>query len=73
MVNTSLQVPLMPDHTLHGNHDRCEACELRREAHDTRPFNRAEVPCNACNGVGWLPLNTADIVRRTVEEARRCY
>lgn len=56
----------MPDPTLHGNDDPCAACELRREHHDT-------IPCNVCGGTGGLPLSTAEIVRRTVDEARRIY
>jgi len=63
----------VPDPTLHGNHDPCAACELRREHHDTAPITRAAIPCNVCGGTGWLPLSTAEIVRRTVEEARRIY
>lgn len=63
----------MPDHTLYGNHDPCPACELRRETVDTGPINRPEVPCNVCGGVGLLPLDTAEIVRRTVAEACRTY
>lgn len=63
----------MTDHTLYGNHDPCPACDLRREVQDTAPITRAEVPCNVCEGVGFLPLSDAEIVRRTVEEARRIY
>lgn len=63
----------MPDPTLHGNHDRCAACELRREVEDSAPINRPVIPCNVCGGVGYLPLSSAEIVRRTVEEARRIY
>ena len=63
----------MPDATLHGNHDPCPACELRREMHDTAPIEREVIPCNVCGGVGFLPLASAEIVRRTVEEARRVY
>lgn len=63
----------MPDPTLHGNHDPCPACELRRQVVDTGAITRPEVPCNVCQGVGFLPLSDAEIVRRTVEEARRIY
>lgn len=63
----------MPDPTLHGNHDPCPACELRREMQDTAPIVREAIPCNVCKGVGFLPLDSAEIVRRTVEEARRIY
>ncbi|SFI36268.1 hypothetical protein [Albimonas pacifica] len=60
----------MTDPTLYGNHDRCPACELRRELQDTAPINRPEVPCNVCGGTGFLPLSDAEIVRRTCEELR---
>lgn len=63
----------MPDPTLHGNNDPCPACELRREMQDTAPISREVIPCNVCKGVGFLPLDAAEIVRRTVEEARRIY
>lgn len=63
----------MTDPTLHGNHDPCPACELRRELVDTRRIFRPDVPCNVCKGLGFLPLSDAEIVRRTVEEARRIY
>lgn len=63
----------MPDASLHGNHDPCPACELRREAEDAALVLRPEVPCNVCNGLGFLPLPEAEIVRRTCEEARSIY
>lgn len=63
----------MPDASLHGNHDACPACEMRREVQDTRPIDRPEVPCNVCKGTGHIPLSSAEIVRRTCEEARRVY
>lgn len=62
-----------PTAYLHGNHDPCAACELRREMQDTAPIIRDEIPCNVCGGKGYLPLSSAEIVRRTVEEARRIY
>jgi hypothetical protein len=46
----------MPDPTLHGNHDPCPACELRREMQDTAPIAREVIPCNVCGGVCFLPL-----------------
>lgn len=58
---------------LHGNHDPCPACQLRREAQDLGPAIREDVPCNACGGKGYLPLSNAEIVARMVEEARRTY
>lgn len=58
---------------LHGNCDPCAACELRRETADTGPVFREDLPCNACGGLGYLSLSDAEIVRRTVIEARRCY
>lgn len=58
---------------LHGNNDPCAACELRREVADTAPIDRDPIPCNACGGVGFLPLSEAEIVRRTCAEARRIY
>jgi hypothetical protein len=62
-----------PTPYLHGNHDPCAACELRREMQDTRQVYRDPIPCNVCDGKGYLPLSQAEIVRRTVEEARRIY
>jgi hypothetical protein len=61
------------DPDLHGNHDTCPACEMRREALGAVPIEKGEVPCNVCNGAGWLTLPDAEICRRTVEEARRHY
>ncbi len=60
----------MTDHTLHGNHDPCPACELRRELQDTAPIIRTGISCNVCRGRGFLPLSDAEIVRRTCEELR---
>lgn len=56
---------------LHGNHDPCPACQLRREAEDTAPILRDPIPCNTCGGKGYLPLSDAEIVARMVEDARR--
>lgn len=58
---------------LHGNHDPCPACALRREMQDTAPIDREALPCNVCKGMGYLRLRDAEIVRRTIEEARRLY
>ena len=63
----------MTTHYLHGNHDPCAACELRRELQDTAQVIRDPIPCNVCGGLGYLPLTDAEIVRRTVAEARRLY
>jgi hypothetical protein len=63
----------MTDPTLHGNHDPCPACELRREVQDTTPIFRDAWLCNVCHGSGFLQLSDIEIVRRTVEEARRFY
>lgn len=63
----------MTDHNLHGNHDPCPACEMRREALGRVPINKGQIECNVCKGEGWLPLSDAEIVRRTCEEARRVY
>ena len=63
----------MADITLHGNGEACPACELRREAQDNGAVLRPEVPCNVCKGTGRLGFTAAEICRRTVEEARRCY
>ncbi len=62
-----------PTAYLHGNHDPCAACELRREMQDTAPVTREAIPCNVCGGKGYLPLSSAEIVQRTAEEARRIY
>ena len=64
---------VMPDHTLHGNNERCPACELRQEAVDRSMILRPKIECQVCDGTGLLPLSTAEIVRRTCEEARRIY
>jgi hypothetical protein len=61
------------DHSLHGNHDPCPACEMRREMQDLTLVFREPIPCNVCGGVGFLALSDAEIVRRTLEEARRIY
>lgn len=63
----------MPDPTLHGNCEPCPACELRREMIDTAAILRPVIQCQVCNGTGLLALPTAEIVRRTCEEARRIY
>lgn len=63
----------MPDPTLHGNHDPCPACELRREGQDCGPISRPLIPCNTCAGLGFIPLSAAEIVQRTTTEARRFY
>lgn len=63
----------MADLTLHGNGYPCPACALRREAEDKSAVLRPDVPCNVCRGLGRLGYSEAEIVRRTVEEARRLY
>lgn len=63
----------MPNPSLHGNHDNCPACELRREMLDTGAVFRPDIPCNVCGGTGHIALSSVEIVRRTVEEARRLY
>lgn len=60
-----------PTPYLHGNHDPCPSCELRRGVQDTAPIERDPIPCNQCHGLGYLPLSTEEIVRRTREDARR--
>lgn len=63
----------MADPTLHGNGYACPACEMRREVEDMRAVLRPAVPCNVCAGTGRLGYSDAEIVRRTVEVARRLY
>lgn len=63
----------MADITLHGNGEACPACALRREVQDHGAILRPDVPCNVCGGLGRLGFTDAEICRRTVEEARRCY
>lgn len=63
----------MTDYTLHGNHDRCYACEMRRQALGPVFIDVGDVPCNVCKSTGLLPLSDEEIVRRTVEEARWSY
>lgn len=59
--------------TLHANGYACPACALRREVEDKRAVLRPDVPCNVCGGLGRLCYSAAEVCRRTVEEARRCY
>lgn len=63
----------MTDHTLHGNHDPCPACEERRARLDLTRIDRDPVPCNLCGGDSFIPLPDAEIVRRAAEAARRDY
>lgn len=63
----------MADFTLHGNHDPCPACELRREALGPVPIQFGEVECNQCGGTGMIPLSPAEIVARTAKEACQAY
>lgn len=63
----------MADKSLHGNGYVCPACEMRREAEDKGAVLRPDVPCNVCEGSGRLGYTDAEIVARTVEEARRLY
>ena len=63
----------MADKSLHGNGYACPACEMRREAEDKGAILRPDAPCNVCNGSGRLGYSAAQIVARTVEEARRLY
>lgn len=60
-----------PTPYLHGNHDPCPSCELRREAQDTAAMSRPEIPCNQCGGLGYLPLPVPEIVSRMCADARR--
>lgn len=63
----------MTDHNLHGNHDPCPACEMRRAALGPVPIAHGEVPCNVCAGMGWLPLTDAEIIHRTCIQACLTY
>lgn len=63
----------MPDFTLHGNHDPCPACELRREAMGPVPIAFGDVPCNKCGGTGFIALTARQITARMAKEARRTY
>ncbi|WP_205962154.1 hypothetical protein, partial [Paracoccus siganidrum] len=60
-----------PTPYLHGNHDPCPACALRREAQDTAPIHRPDVPCNLCGDVGYLPLSGPEIITRMCDDAAR--
>ena len=55
-----------------GNSEPCPACELRREV-VARQVMRPLTPCNVCAGLGYLQFSDAEIVQRTVDEARRLY
>jgi hypothetical protein len=66
----------MADRHLHGNFDRCPACELRQEVHRDQYGESAPIgviSCQVCDGSGHIPLSVVEIVRRTVAEARRIY
>lgn len=63
----------MADPNLHGNGEACPACQLRREAEDKGAVIRPDTPCNVCHGTGRLAFSEAEIVARTVAEARRIY
>lgn len=59
----------MPDITLHGNHDPCPACALRREAvfaeaEGAVPIQFGIINCNNCGGTGFLALTAAEITAR---------
>ena len=58
---------------LHGSHDPCPACELRRESKGAVPVDHGEISRNVCSGTGYLILSEAEIVRRAVEWARVFY
>ena len=60
-----------PTPYLHGNHDPCPACALRREAQDLGPISRPAIHCNQCGGLGYLPLSAAEIAARMAEDGRR--
>ncbi len=64
---------IRPDPSLHGNHDACPACAMRREVADNAPMERALIPCNVCRGTGHIPLSSVEIKRRTCVEAMRLY
>ncbi|SEB96728.1 hypothetical protein [Rhodobacter sp. 24-YEA-8] len=59
--------------TLHGNGHPCPAGELRREVEDKTLILRPGIACSVCKGVGSLGFTEAEIVARTVKEARRLY
>lgn len=68
----------MPDLTLHGNHDPCPACALRREAVFAEqggavPIAFGEIACNNCGGTGFIALTARQITARMAEEACRTY
>ena len=68
----------MPDFTLHGNHDPCPACALRREALAEAgggpvPIPFGQVECNNCGGTGMIKLTEREIIARTVKEAIRLH
>lgn len=65
----------MPDFTLHGNHDPCPACALRREAIFAKAGGAVsiyfdQVPCNQCGGTGMIALTSAEITARMAEDGR---
>lgn len=61
----------MPDETLHGNHDRCTACELRRQEAGLSLGDK--INCQLCDGRGIIPLSAEEIVRRQVAWNREHY
>lgn len=56
----------MPDPTLHGNHRPCQPC-----GGSGRSYTEPGHDCAWCNGLGWMGLEGAEIVRRTVAEVKR--
>jgi RecJ-like exonuclease len=57
------------DRFLSGNGQACPSCDGLGRNRSVVQYRR----CILCNGTGRAPLPDAEIVRRTVEEARRCY
>lgn len=68
----------MPDFTLHGNHDPCPACALRREAvfagaGGPVPIPFGKIARNNCGGTGMIKLTARQITARMAKEARRVH
>ena len=60
----------MPTPYLHGNCEPCDACALRRER-DAHKIKRPPIPCNHCDGKGYIALDATEIIRRSCEDNLR--
>ncbi|MAU44372.1 MAG: hypothetical protein CMP09_05970 [Yangia sp.] len=63
----------MADASLHGNGEKCPACELRRDPlREAAELDQA-VECNFCGGTGRVGRAVAEIIREAVQWAAANY